>query len=99
MQAHIVGDVVELLTADIVQPLAAFIQLFVDLHSFLGHLLMSFISAPHERKVLSFGDSFVTIGVQTYSKRHGFGGIIFPWRMCHLPDPNNFTACEQVETS
>ena len=53
LQADLVGDVIELLVADVFELLAARLELLVDLDGLLGHLLVRFLRAADEREILA----------------------------------------------
>jgi len=65
------GDVIELLAADIIEALAAGLELFFDLDGFLGHHLMGFLSAPNEGEVFAGGHAFMSVGIEADAKDCG----------------------------
>jgi len=72
LQADLVGDVGELLAADLLQALAAGLELLVDLDGFLSHLLMRVLGAADEREIIAFGDALVAVGIEAEAKHHRF---------------------------
>ena len=72
LQPDLVGDVVEFLTADIIEVLATRLEFFVDLDGFLGHLLVRVLGTADEREIIALGDAFAAIRIQAEAEDSGF---------------------------
>lgn len=66
------GDVVELLVADLFELFAARLEFFVDLDGVLGHLFVGFMRAADECKVRAGGDAPFPVGIQADAEQRGF---------------------------
>jgi len=76
-EADFVGDVVELIAADLFELFAAGLELFVDLNGLLGHHLMRFLRAADQRKVRPGRQPFMTVGIQSDTKHHCLAFSLF----------------------
>jgi hypothetical protein len=65
-----VSNIFELLPADVIEVLAFAGEFFVDLNRLFGHLLVGLFGAADELEILTGGNPFVTVGVQTDSQEH-----------------------------
>ena len=83
VQAHIVGYIIKFLVAHLFQPFPPTSDFLVNLHGSLGHYFVSFLCAPHQRKVPSLGDSFMAVRVKTDSEHHGLGIVLILWLTRH----------------
>ncbi len=70
-QADGMGNIVELLGADRLETLAFGGELLVDLDDLLGHNFVCFLSAAYEHKILSGGEPFMAIGVESEAEHNG----------------------------
>jgi len=64
MEPDLVGDVVKLFTADLVKLFPSGLQLLGDLDRLLGHRLVGFLGASHQRKILALGKALMAVGIQ-----------------------------------
>jgi len=72
LQSDLGGDVIELLTADVLQQFAACLELFVDFNGLLGHPLMGLFRAAEQCEIVPGRDAFMTVGIQSEAEDYGF---------------------------
>ena len=75
-------DVVELRLADVLELLAACLELFVDLDGLLGHLCVRVLRAADEQKIIALRHALVAVGIQPDTEQRGFAFRFFG--RCHL---------------
>lgn len=70
------SNIIELFPADVIKAFAFAGELFVDLNSLFGHLLVGFPGAPDELEILTGGNPLVTIRVKADSQEHFTRGAL-----------------------
>ena len=65
-----VSNIFELFPADFIEAFAFAGELFVDLNSLFGHLLVGLLSASDELEILTGGNPLMTIRVKADSQEH-----------------------------
>ena len=65
------GDVVELLVADLFELFAARLEFFVDLDGLLGHHLVGFLRAADEREIRAGRQPLVAVGIKADAEQQG----------------------------
>jgi hypothetical protein len=81
-QTHFIRDVFKLLFADFRQLLSTLLELLVNLDGLLGHLLVGFLGAAHQREIFARRQPFVAIGIQSDSQYEGLE-FLFAGRLSH----------------
>ena len=71
-EADGMGDVVELLAADLLKALPFFGELLVDLDRLLSHRLVRVFRAADQGEVVAGGDAFVPIGIEADAEHQSF---------------------------
>ena len=71
LQADGMGDLIELLAADVLQFLAFGGQLLVDLDRLLGHGFVGFLGAAQQGKIRAGRQALMAVGIQTQAQDDG----------------------------
>src|SRR5512135_446830 len=83
VEADRVGDVVELLVADLFELLAFGGEFLVDLDGFLGHDLVGLLGATHQNEVGAGGEALVAVGIESEAKHDGLAPSFLFARVWH----------------
>ena len=75
-------DVIELRLADVLELLAARLELFVDLDGLLGHLRVRVFRAADEQKIVALRHALVAVGIQAHAEQRGLAFVFFG--RCHF---------------
>jgi hypothetical protein len=72
MESYLVGNVVEFLPANVLEPFASRVELLVDPDRLLGHEPVSFLRATSQDKIGSSGQALVPIGIEANPQQECF---------------------------
>src|SRR5213594_2199055 len=79
------GDVVEFRGGNLMELLAAFLELLVDLDRLLGHRLVGLLRAAEQGEVRAGGDAFVAIGIEADTEHYRLAAGGRPGGFWHAP--------------
>ena len=84
LQTNIVRNIIKFFMTDLVELLAASLELFVDFDGLLGHLLVSFLRATNQGEIMASGDALVTVGVESDAQQQALA-FLFLAAVRHAP--------------